>query len=139
MDQRRTTIYDVARHCGLAASTVSRAFSNPDRVNATTREQVRAAASELGYEPRTLARAEAPGRTRTLTLVVTDIANPYYAPLIKAAQARCIERGYTLALIDSDESPRIEASNLRRLLATTSGGILATSRLSDDEIGRTHV
>lgn len=132
MQQRRPTIYDVAQHCGLAASTVSRAFNNPGRVNARTRESVRAAAREIGYEPRPLARAESPGRARTLTLVVSDIANPHYATVIKSAQARCLERDYTLALIDSDESPRVEASNLRRLLATTSGGILATSRLSDD-------
>lgn len=134
MDQGRPTIYDVARHCGVAASTVSRAFSNPARVNADTRELVQEAAREIGYEPRMLARAEAPDRSRTLTLVVTDIANPYYAGLIKSVQACAIERNYALALTDSDESPRVEASNLRRLLANTSGGILATSRLSDENV-----
>lgn len=134
MVEHQPTIYDVAHHCGLAASTVSRTFNKPGRVNARTRERVRAAAREIGYEPPALARAEAPGRMRTLTLVVTDIANPYYSTVIKAAQARCIERDYTLALTDSDESPQVEASNLRRLLATTSGGILATSRLSDEVV-----
>ena len=134
MEQERPTIYDVARHCGLAASTVSRTFSNPARVSPATRERVQAAADEIGYEPRPLARAEAPGRIRVLTLVVTDISNPYYADLIKAAQSRAIERDYTLALTDSDESARLEANNLRQLLATTSGGILATSRLSDDAV-----
>ena len=134
MDERRPTIYDVAQHCGVAASTVSRTFSHPSRVNPTTREKVRAAADEIGYVPRPLARAEAPGRARTMTLVVTDIANPYYAPLIKAAQAQALTADYTLALTDSDESPRVEVSNLRQLLATTSGAILATSRLSDDVI-----
>lgn len=134
MDEQKLTIYDVARHCGVAASTVSRTFSNPARVSASTRERVRAAAHELGYEPRPLARVEAPGRARTLTLVVTDISNPYYADVIKAAQARSIEHNYTLALTDSDESPRVEANNLRQLLATTSGGILATSRLSDEVV-----
>lgn len=130
MDQQ-PTIYDVARHCGLAASTVSRTFSHPSRVNPTTREKIRIAAEEVGYQPRPLARAEAPGRARTITLVVTDIANPYYAPLTKAAQSRALERDYTLALTDSDESPQVEVNNLRQLLATTSGAILATSRLSD--------
>ncbi|GAA4617192.1 substrate-binding domain-containing protein [Saccharopolyspora hordei] len=134
MEHVRPTIYDVARHCGVAASTVSRAFSNPARVSAATRERVQAAAREIGYEPRPLARAEAPGRIRTLTLVVSDISNPYYVTVIKAAQARAIERNYTLALTDSDESAQVEASNLRQLLATTSGGILATSRLSDDAV-----
>lgn len=132
MDQRRPTIHDVARECGFATSTVSRAFSNPGRVSPATRERVHAAAKEVGYEPRPLSRAEAPGRTRTLMLVVPDIANPYYGTVIKAAQARALERNYTLALTDSDESPRIEAGNLRQVLASTSGGVLATSRLSDE-------
>ncbi|WP_406690215.1 LacI family DNA-binding transcriptional regulator [Saccharopolyspora sp. ID03-671] len=134
MDHPRPTIYDVAQHCGVAASTVSRTFSHPSRVNPATREKVRAAAEEIGYLPRPLARAEAPGRTRTITLVVTDIANPYYVPLIKAAQSQALEKDYTLALTDSDESPHVEVSNLRQLLATTSGAILATSRLSDEVI-----
>lgn len=134
MKQARPTIYDVARECGLAASTVSRTFSNPARVSPATRELVQAAADAIGYEPRPLARAEAPGRIRVLTLVVTDISNPYYATVIKAAQSRAIERNFTLALTDSDESARLEANNLRQLLATTSGGILATSRLSDEAV-----
>jgi DNA-binding LacI/PurR family transcriptional regulator len=134
VDQERPTIYDVARHCGVAASTVSRTFSNPARVSAATRERVQATANEIGYEPRPLARAEAPGRIRVLTLVVTDISNPYFVTVIKAAQTRANERNYTLALTDSDESAQLEASNLRQLLATTSGGILATSRLSDEVI-----
>jgi len=66
--------------------------------------------------------------------VVTDISNPYYAALIKAAQSRAIERHYTLAVTDSDESAQVEANNLRQLLATTSGGILATSRLCDEDV-----
>jgi LacI family transcriptional regulator len=134
VDQDRPTIYDVAERCGVAASTVSRTFSHPSRVNPATRAKVRAAADEIGYLPRPLARAEAPGRTRTITLVVTDIANPCYVPLIKAAQSQALEKDYTLALTDSDESPRVEVSNLRQLLATASGAILATSRLSDEVI-----
>lgn len=128
------TIYDVARRSGVAASTVSRTFNTPARVKPATRELVHTAAAEVGYTPRPLARAEAPTRARTLTLVVTDIANPYYSVLIKAAQAQAVDSGYTLALTDSDESPRLEASNLRKLLATAGGAILATSRLSDEAV-----
>lgn len=134
MSESEPTIYDVARQCGVAASTVSRAFSNPNRVSAVTRERIRTVAAEIGYTPRPLARSERPARSRTVTLVVTDIANPYYAPLIKAAQAQARERKYTLVLTDSDESPQLEADNLRRVLGATCGGILATSRLSDEVI-----
>jgi LacI family transcriptional regulator len=38
--RRRPTITDVAREAGVAASTVSRAFTRPGRVNAATRDHV---------------------------------------------------------------------------------------------------
>ncbi|MHA6802614.1 LacI family DNA-binding transcriptional regulator [Salinifilum ghardaiensis] len=132
--RNRVTIYDVARHCGVAASTVSRAFARPARVSAGTRERVRAAAHALGYVPSERTWVDAGARGRTVTLVVSDIANPYYGPLVKAVQRRALERGYTLALADSDESPRVEASNAKSLLAASGGAILATSRLSDDVV-----
>ncbi|MHA6800231.1 LacI family DNA-binding transcriptional regulator [Bounagaea algeriensis] len=132
--QRQVTIYDVARHCGVAASTVSRAFSRPGRVSARMRERVYTAARVLGYVPPERTRAAAGVRERAVMLVVSDIANPYYGPLVKAAQSHAFERGYTLALADSDESPQLEASNAKRLLAASAGAILATSRLSDDVV-----
>ena len=80
----RPTIYDVAKLAGVAASTVSRAFARPGRVNAETAARVFAAARELGYRTASL-----PGlttsRTRTLALVVTDITNPFYAEIIRGA------------------------------------------------------
>jgi len=44
----RPTIYDVAAACGVAPSTVSRAFSRPGRVNAETAERIRRVAAEIG-------------------------------------------------------------------------------------------
>lgn len=134
MDAKRPTVYDVARVLDVSVSTVSRAFTNPRRVSAVTRNAIYAVAREIGYAPSPLARGGAAGRDHLLTLVVTDIANPYYAPLIKAVQATAIADGYTLALADSDESPQVEAGNLRHLLTTAAGGLLATSRLSDDTV-----
>ena len=57
------TIYDVARAAGVAPSTVSRAFSRPDRVNAETAERIRDVAAELGYRTNPLARALPTGKT----------------------------------------------------------------------------
>jgi LacI family repressor for deo operon, udp, cdd, tsx, nupC, and nupG len=45
----RPTIYDVAAACGVAPSTVSRAFARPGRVNAETAERIRQVAAEMGY------------------------------------------------------------------------------------------
>ena len=84
--RRRATITDVAREAGVATSTVSRAFSDPGRVNAHTREHVLAVAARLGYSPNPAARAVKAGRSNTVAMVVPDITNPYFAGVIKGAE-----------------------------------------------------
>ena len=70
---------DHLRHrklAGVNPSTVSRALSQPGRINAKTEERIHAAAKELNYRVNPIARALPTGRTSTLGLIVADITNP---------------------------------------------------------------
>ena len=49
----RPTIYTIAEQVGVSASTVSRAFSRPGKVNREVRERILAVAASVGYEPST--------------------------------------------------------------------------------------
>ncbi|HEY0474540.1 MAG TPA: LacI family DNA-binding transcriptional regulator, partial [Kribbella sp.] len=82
------TIRDVARLAGVSPSTVSRALSVPDVVNAATRARVQAAAGQLSYAPNKAARGLITGRTGTIGLVVPDLANPFFPSVVKGVQAR---------------------------------------------------
>ena len=82
------TIRDVARASGVHISTVSRTFSAPHLVNPETRSRVLACAEQLGYRPNRAARALITGRTHNIGLIVADIANPFFPPLIKAAESQ---------------------------------------------------
>lgn len=62
------TVYDVAERAGVSIATVSFAFRRPEKVKASTREMVLAAARELGYVPSASARGLAHGRTKALGL-----------------------------------------------------------------------
>lgn len=128
------TIYDVARAAGVATSTVSRAFSSPTRVSATTRERVRAVAAELGYQPNPHARALLSGRHQTIAMVVSDIANPHYFDLIRGAEMRARASQYTLVLVNAEESPRVEYDQIQRLVPAVDGFVLAASRLPDENL-----
>ncbi|SNY76041.1 LacI family DNA-binding transcriptional regulator, partial [Paractinoplanes atraurantiacus] len=75
MAERAPTIYDVARAAGVAASTVSRAFARPGRVNFETAERIRRVAAELGYRMSPLVRELPSGRTQMIGLGVADIGN----------------------------------------------------------------
>lgn len=128
------TIYDVAAAAGVATSTISRAFSNPNRVSAATRERVLAVAHDMGYQPNPHARALLSGRHHTIGMVVSDITNPHYFELIKGAEMRARASQYTLVLVNAEESPRIEYDQIQRLAPSVDGFVLAASRLPDENL-----
>jgi LacI family transcriptional regulator len=130
-DDRAVTIYDVAAAAGVAPSTVSRTFTRPGRVSAKTAAKVRATAEELGYHsaPRPLGGGRA--ATRLLALMVADIANPFYASLVRGAQLTAAEAGYEIVLLDSRESGRRERSALERVLQVVDGVAVTSSRMPD--------
>lgn len=130
------TIRDVAQAAGVHVSTVSRAFSASHLVKRETRDHVLAVAAELGYQPNETARALTTGRTRNLGLIVSDIANPFYPPLIKAAQAYARVRGYQVFVADTDEDVRAEEELIRTLSRQVDGVVLVSPRLANDVIAR---
>ncbi|GAB2924269.1 LacI family DNA-binding transcriptional regulator [Streptomyces mayteni] len=130
------TIREVAQAAGVHVSTVSRTFSAPNLVNAETRERVIAAAEELGYRPNQAARALTTGRTNNLGLIVADIANPFFPPLIKAAQSYARVRGYQVFVADTDEDPRVEEELIATLARQVDGVLLVSPRLSNTAIAR---
>ncbi|MED7926513.1 LacI family DNA-binding transcriptional regulator [Nonomuraea sp. LP-02] len=130
------TIKDVARACGVHVSTVSRTFSAPHLVNPATRSRVLAAADDLGYRPNRAARALTTGRTFNMGLIVADIANPFFPPLIKAAQAQARGRDYHVFVADTDEDPRVEEELIRTFTKQVDGVLLCSPRLSNKMIER---
>lgn len=127
--ERAATIYDVAREAGVATSTVSRAFSDPGRVNARTRQHVEEVAGRLGYSPNPMARALHSGMTQTAALLVPDITNPHFFGIIRGAERRASTAGMTLVLVETEESGEREATHVERLTRSVDGFVLASSRL----------
>ncbi|GIH89846.1 LacI family DNA-binding transcriptional regulator [Planobispora siamensis] len=132
------TIRDVAQASGVHVSTVSRTFSAPHLVNAETRTRVLAVAEDLGYRPNRAARALTTGRTHNLGLIVADISNPFFPPLIKAAQAHARTRDYHVFVADTDEDPLVEEELIQTLTKQVDGVLLCSPRLSNRAIERLH-
>lgn len=130
----RPTLAEIAARAGTSRSTVSRAFGRPDLLRPETVAQILAIAQEIGYVPNTMARALSTGRTGNIGLVVTDISNPFFPPLIKAVQEGADAAGLCLFLGSSSELAPREDVLLQRMRGQTDGIILAASRLPDAEI-----
>ena len=131
---RTPTISDVARDAGVSRSTVSRAFSHPELLSPATVEKVVAVAARTGYVPNQTARALSTGRSGILALVVPDITNPFFAAVMRGAQARARDLGYATFLGDSDERPDLEDVLLTRFAPQVEGFILASSRIRPENI-----
>ena len=131
----RPTIRDVARHAGVAVSTVSHALSGRRHVSAATVARIQAAIGELDYHPNALAQAMITGRSQTLGLVLPDIVNPFFAHVVRHETAQiAVEADAT---DPSTVAPAITAVNgaLTQTLAMELTGPLASARASTQSVG----
>jgi len=101
------TLTDVAKRAGVALSTASRAFSDPDRLGPATLRKILTVAQDLGYQPPAarLVDPAADDDAVTVAVVVPDIGNPVFASFVKAAQAQGWYRRQTVVLADTDLNP----------------------------------
>ncbi len=125
------TISDVAKAVGVSRATVSRAFSRPQLLSDETVKRVRAAATRLGYVPNLIARALSTGRQGNIAIVVPDISNPFFPPLIRAAQTIADAAGFSVFLANSDEDATREQVLADRLVMQVEGFVMASSRMPD--------
>lgn len=132
--QAPVTIYDVAQACGVAASTVSRAFSRPGRVNAETAARIRQVAEDMGYRTTPIARPIPATHTSVIGFLASDLTNPFFFGLIRGAEQAATASGYTMLLSDIQESAENERDILERMIPLVDGVILASSRMSDSAI-----
>jgi LacI family transcriptional regulator len=128
------TISQVAVAAGVNRSTVSRAFTRPDMLSAETVHRVLDAAKRLGYVPNHTARALSTGTHSNVALIVPDIANPFFPPLIRAVQREANRLDFCLFLGNTDEDPVEEDKLVDRFAGQVAGVILASSRLPEARI-----
>jgi len=128
------TIREVARRSGVSIATVSRVLNNvPGTVRDELQRRVRKAAQELDYRPNALARSLHQRRTHTIGLIITDIANPYYAGITRGIEAVSRKHGYALFFCNTDGRPSalayyIDALRDNRVDAIIIGGGGTASR-----------
>lgn len=128
------TIAKVASALGVSTATVSRALNRPELLSPQTVARVREAARQLGYRPNRAARALSTGQHGNIALIVPDIANPFFPPLIRAAQLAAEAADFCVFLGDSDETTAREETLARTFAAQVAGFVLASPRSSAERV-----
>lgn len=125
------TLREVAARAGVHPSTASRALNERTRptVNTATAARVALAAKKLGYQPNSLARGLRTKRTLTVGMLLPDLTNPLFPPIVRGIEDRLGARGYTLILANTDNNAAKERALLDVMAARRVDGlILATAR-----------
>lgn len=118
------TIKDIAKSAGVSYSTVSRALRGVPGTHAGTRERILRVAEEMGYEPNAIARSLVTNRSYTLAFVLPDLANPFFAEILQAAEREADERGYQLLICETRWKADKERREVRMLSEKRVDGIL---------------
>lgn len=118
------TISDVARRAGVSTVTVSRVINNAPNVNPGTREKVEHAIHELGYLPNVVARSLRSKRTHSLALIVPDITNIFWTTVARGVEDAAQDRGYSVLLCNTDESPVKQSRYLKVVASQRVDGVI---------------
>jgi len=127
------SIREVAAHAGVSVGTVSNVLNRPDIVAEPTRSRVRDAIKQLGFIRNESARQLRAGRSRTIGLVVLDVANPFFTDVARGVEDEASESGLAVILCNSDDQETKETHYLELLEEHRVQGILITPVSADDE------
>lgn len=115
-------IQQVARAAGVSTATVSRFFAGQ---SVRSHEAITRAVSLLDYSPSPVARSLKSGRHHAIGVIVPDIANPFFAALVKGIESEARGSGFELILGNSDEDATIESSLVAAISRRADGLIIA--------------
>ncbi len=115
---------DVATLAQVSVGTVSNVLNSPERVSEGTRQRVQAAIDKLGWVPNESARQLRAGRSRSIGMVVMDIANPFFTDVARGAEELLYRKQYSVQIGNSDQDPGREITLLDRFEQQRVGGVL---------------
>jgi LacI family transcriptional regulator len=126
------TLKEVAARAGVHPATASRAL-NPERrglVSEDAARRVLVAAEALGYSPNPLARSLRTRRSHTVGVLIPDLTNPLFPPLVRGLEDRLAAAGYVALIGNTDGNDERERMVFGQLRARRIDGLaIATARL----------
>ena len=124
--KKKSTIYDVAKIAGVSPSTISRVMNTPEIVTGATRQKVLNAIKELAYIPNMMAANMPRRKTNYIGLIIPDVTNIFFSNLIRGVQDVCEKHGYSVLVVNSDDSQEKEGRYLKLLYSRRVDGIILT-------------
>jgi len=122
---------DIAEKVGVSITTVSRALNNKEDIHPQTKKKILEIAENMGYMPNAVARSLKLKETKTVGVVITDISDPFFAPIVRGIEKTAQQEGYNVILCDTDENYQVEEKALKTLMERRVDGFLIIPAQSD--------
>ncbi|MGK7863499.1 LacI family DNA-binding transcriptional regulator [Falsiroseomonas sp. E2-1-a4] len=125
----RATIADVAREAGVHASTVSRALNPATRgmVTDAVAQRVTEVADRLGWRPSAVAAGLRTRKSRTIGILVPDLINPIFPPILHAVETVLAAQGYVTLVANTDNDAARESLLIERMATHLVDGLILAS------------
>ncbi len=120
------TIKDIAKALGFSASTVSRALRGSYEISAETKKLVIAYAGKMNYRPNPIAQSLKERRSRSIGIIISEIANNFFSQAINGIESIAYSRGYHVIISQSHESYEREVINVEHLASRSVDGLLVS-------------
>lgn len=134
-EKRRVKLTDIAAKTGYTVGTISKALQNKEGISSETREAIIKAAKEIGYIANAQAGGLRSGSSKTIAIIVSDIANPLFAIEIKICVEELEKQGYRAIVMGTEERPeREEQAVISALSKNVDGVLLCPTQKSTDSI-----
>lgn len=133
--QGPVSIKDIARLAGVTHPTVSRALAGSPLVAEGTRQHIQQIAMEAGYSPNAGARSLVRGRTQTLGVVVSTVADPFVAEVVQGIEMAAASRQHTVILATCGSDARRELAAVEMLRSKRVDAIVVISSRVGDRHG----
>jgi LacI family transcriptional regulator len=132
----RCTVTDVAKRAGVHPSTASRALNPATRHRLTddVANRVIAMAEELGYVPNGLATSLRTRRSETIGVLLPDIANPVFPPILQGLEAALAEEGYVAMVADASGGAERQKFVVERLIGRQVDGLVLAAAARRDPV-----
>lgn len=120
------TIKDIAKALGLSTSTVSRALRDSYEISPETKKLVLEYAQNNNYRPNPIALSLKEKRSRSIGIIVCEIANSFFSQVINGIESIAYDKGYNVIIAQSHESYEREVLNVQYLASRSIDGLLVS-------------
>ena len=133
-DQKEITIYDIAKHLNISATTVSRGLKNHPTINKNTRKKIADAAKELGYRSNTFASSLRSKRTHTIGVIVPRLNSNFMSSVLAGMEDAASREHYNLIITQSLEKREKEKANAHTMFNKRVDGLLISLAYDTENI-----